>query len=609
MSATARVRVADFVAQTLVDHGITDVFMITGGGAMHLNDAIGRHHGLRYVCCHHEQACAIAAQGYYRLTNRLPAVNVTTGPGGTNAITGVYGAWVDSLGMVVVSGQVKWETLVRSTGLPLRQLGDQEVDITRLVEPITKYAVMVTDPATIRFHLEKAIHLARAGRPGPVWIDVPMNVQSAMIDPNELAGYDPASDELEAGPPALDGVVDRIAQLLRDAERPVIYAGSGIRLAGVADEFLRAAERLGVPVATGFNAHDLIPSDHPLFAGRPGTIGDRAGNFAVQNADVLLVLGCRLNIRQVSYAWEHFARSAFKIVVDIDRAELAKPTVKPDLAVHADVAQVVRCLAARGDGSASDAHRSWVEWCSERRRRYPVVLDEYWKGRSGVNPYCFADALFDELAPDDIVVTGDGTACITTFQAARLKRGQRLFSDSGSAPMGFDLPAAVGACVGAGRKRIVCVTGDGSIMLNLQELQTIRGYDLPIKVFVLNNDGYHSIRQTQRNFFPGNDVGSGPESGVTFPSFERIAYGFDIPYFRCSNHDAVPSTICAALATTGPAICEVTLDLAQPFAPKVSSKRLPDGRMVTAPLEDMAPFLPRDELLENMLVPVVESDP
>src|SRR5690349_18244989 len=338
------VRLADYVATTLADHGIRDVFMITGGGAMHLNDAIGRCDRLHYVCCHHEQACSIAAQGYYRLTNRLAAVNVTTGPGGTNAITGVYGAWVDSLGVVVVSGQVKWETLVRSTGLPLRQLGDQEVDIVKLVEPITKYAVMVTDPQSIRYHLEKAIHLARTGRPGPVWLDIPMNVQGANIDPPTLRGYDPDT-ETDAAPSAtFDEDCARIIAKLATAERPVIYAGAGVRLAGVADQLVAVAERLRIPIATGFNAHDIIPSDHPLFVGRPGTIGDRGGNFSVQNADVVLVLGCRLNIRQVSYAWEHFARGAYKIIVDIDPLELQKPTVKPDLAVAADVADVVRLL-------------------------------------------------------------------------------------------------------------------------------------------------------------------------------------------------------------------------------------------------------------------------
>jgi acetolactate synthase-1/2/3 large subunit len=602
------VRLADYVANTLADHGIRDVFMITGGGAMHLNDAIGRCDRLHYVCCHHEQACSIAAQGYYRLTNRLAAVNVTTGPGGTNAITGVYGAWVDSLGMVVVSGQVKWETLVRSTGLPLRQLGDQEVDITKLVEPITKYAVMVTDPQSIRYHLEKAIHLARTGRPGPVWLDVPMNVQGANIDPATLRGYDPAEDAGSTPSAALDADCARIIEKLSAAERPVIYAGAGIRLGGVADELVAVAERLRIPIATGFNAHDVIASDHPLFAGRPGTIGDRAGNFAVQNADVVLVLGCRLNIRQVSYAWEHFARAAYKIVVDIDPLELKKPTVKPDLAVHADVAQVVRRLCV-APAVVSEQREAWLEWCRERRRRYPVVLPEYWQGTNGVNPYCFADSLFDALASDAIVVTGDGTACITTFQAARLERGQRLFSDSGSAPMGFDLPAAIGACIGAGRRQVICVTGDGSIMLNLQELQTIRGNDLPVKIFLLNNNGYHSIRQTQRNFFPGNDVGSGPESGVTFPDFQRVAYGFDLPFRRACDHGELASAIRGTLDEPGPAICELMLDLSQPFSPKVSSKRLPDGRMVTAPLEDMAPFLPRDEFLENMIVAPVSEEP
>ena len=600
-------RLADYVATALADHGISDVFMITGGGAMHLNDAIGRCDRLQYVCCHHEQACTIAAQGYYRLTNRLAAVNVTTGPGGTNAITGVYGAWVDSLGMVVVSGQVKWETLVRSTGLTLRQLGDQEIDIVRLVEPITKYAVMVIEPSSIRYHLEKAIHLARTGRPGPVWLDIPMNVQGANIDPATLAGFDPAEDVSTRNEATLAAECARIVEKLGSAKRPVIYAGSGIRLAGVADEIVAVAERLRIPIATGFNAHDLIPSDHPLFVGRPGTIGDRAGNFAVQNADVVLVLGCRLNIRQVSYAWEYFARAAYKIMVDIDPLELRKPTVKPDLAVHADVADVVRRLCA-APPVVGDEREQWIDWCRARRARYPVVLPQYWNGTNGVNPYCFADALFEALESDDIVVTGDGTACITTFQAAKLKRGQRLFSDSGSAPMGFDLPATVGACIGADRRRVVCVTGDGSVMLNLQELQTIRGYNLPVKIFLLNNNGYHSIRQTQRNFFPGNDVGSGPESGVTFPDFQRVAYGFDIPFRRACDHGELGAAIRGTLDEQGPAICELVLDLTQPFSPKVSSKRLPDGRMVTAPLEDMAPFLPREEFLENMIVTPVQED-
>jgi acetolactate synthase-1/2/3 large subunit len=602
------IRVADYIARTLVAHGIRHVFLVTGGGAMHLNDAIGRAPGLEYVCCHHEQGCSMAAQGYYRLTNELAAVNVTAGPGGTNAVTGVFGAWVDSLGMVVVSGQVKWETLVASTGLPLRQLGDQEVDIVRMVAGITKYAVMVTDPTTIRYHLERAIHLARSGRPGPCWIDVPINVQSAMVDADALAGYDPAEDGAAAPLAPRREDVDEIVARLAAARRPVIYAGPGVRLARADRRFRELVDRWQIPVVTSFNAHDLLESDHPCFAGRPGTIGDRAGNFVVQNADFLLVLGARLNIRQISYAWELFARDAYKVIVDVDAAELCKPTVRADLPVRADAGATIDALLARDAAAPTAAHAEWRAWAKERVRRYPVVLPEYAAGRDGVNPYCFGEALFDALGEDDIVVTGDGTACITTFQSAKLKRGQRLFSDSGCAPMGFDLPAAIGASVAAGGRRVVSIAGDGSIMMNLQELQTIVGYRLPIKIFLFNNDGYQSIRQTQTNFFPDNPVGCGPESGVSFPDFERIAHGFGIPFRRCASHDGLAAAVRETLDGDGPQFCEVVLDRSQPFSPKTSSKRLADGRMVTAPLEDMAPFLPRDEFLSNMIVAPVNSE-
>jgi acetolactate synthase-1/2/3 large subunit len=610
------IRLADYVANTLVAHGVHDVFLVTGGGAMHLNDAIGRCDGLRYVACHHEQTCSMAAQSYFRLTNRLAAVNVTTGPGGTNAITGVFGGWVDSLGMVVVSGQVKWETLVRSTGLPLRQLGDQEIDIVKIVAPITKYAVMVTDPHSIRYHLEKAIHLARSGRPGPVWIDVPMNVQGAMIDPGTLPGYDPArGDEPATGQPltgeALASACDEILHRLATAERPVIYAGSGVRFAGAERELLQLAESFDVPVVTNFNAHDLIPSDHPLFAGRPGTIGDRAGNFAVQNADFVLVIGSRLNIRQLSYAWESFARHAYLAMVDVDRAELDKPTLSPGLKVHADAGVVLRTLLGAPAPRVNALARSaWVSWCRERRERYPVVPESFWsKDGPGVNPYVFGAALFEQLGESDVVVTGDATACITTFQSAQLKAGQRLYSDSGCAPMGFDLPAAIGAATARRGERVVCIAGDGSIMMNLQELQTIKGYDMPVKIFLYNNRGYHSIRQTQQNFFPGNPVGYGPDSGVSFPDFERIAYAFALDYRRCSSHAEARESIAWALDREGPVLCEVMLDVSIPFMPKTSSKRLPDGRMVTAPLEDMAPFLSREEFRSNMLVDTLAEEP
>jgi acetolactate synthase-1/2/3 large subunit len=603
------IRLADYVMRTLVRHGITDTFIVTGGGAMHLNDAVGRCAGLRWLPCHHEQACAMAAQGYARLTSRPALVQVTTGPGGTNALTGVYGAYVDSLPMIVVSGQVKRETMAATAPPPLRQLGDQEVDIVAMARPVTKYAACVTDPSTIRYHLERALHEAVSGRPGPVWIDIPVDVQATMIDEAALEGYAPAPPSpVPLAGAALDGAVAEIAMRLARAERPVIYAGAGVRLAGAAADFARLVERLGVPVVSGFNAHDLIPTDHPLYAGRPGTIGDRPGNFAVQNADCVLVLGCRLNIRQISYAWENFARSADLIVVDVDAAELTKPTIKPSLAVHADAAAVIRGLHAAAWAGPSASQRKWVAWCAERKRRYPVVLPEYWTRESGVNPYCFGDALSRALADDDVIVTGDGTACIATFQSARLRGTQRLFSDSGCAPMGFDLPAAIGACIARGRKRVVCIAGDGSLMLNVQELQTLRGHALPVKLFIFNNGGYLSIRLTQQNFFPDNPIGAGPESGVTFPDFGKLAAGFDLPFVRVAQNAALDATIRAVLEHDGPMVCEVMLDPAQPFSPRVSSKRLPDGRMVTAPLEDMFPFLSEAELRENMLVPLVAHE-
>ncbi|HEX4148704.1 MAG TPA: thiamine pyrophosphate-binding protein, partial [Pirellulales bacterium] len=342
------IRVSDYIANTLAEHGVRHVFMVTGGGAMHLNDAFGRCPGLEYVCCHHEQACAMAAESYCRLTNRLAALNVTTGPGGINALNGVFGAWTDSIGMIVISGQVRYETVVASTGLPLRQLGDQEAGIVKMVESIAKYAVMVTDPKTIRYHLEKALYLAQSGRPGPVWLDIPMNVQGALIEPDDLAAFgrdevpDNTLDDAQ-----LKVVCEEIRSRCLAAQRPVLMAGSGVRIAGAQAQLLRLAAGWGVPLVTAWNAHDLVPNEHPCYAGRPGTIGDRAGNFAVQNADFLLVLGSRLNIRQISYNWPSFAREAYQVVVDIDEIELRKPTIRPDLPVHADVARVLEHLLAQ----------------------------------------------------------------------------------------------------------------------------------------------------------------------------------------------------------------------------------------------------------------------
>lgn len=601
-----KIKLSNWVAEQLVAHGVRDVFMLTGGGAMHLNHSLGTDPGLTTTFCHHEQALSIAAEAYCRLTNRLAVVNVTSGPGGTNAITGVYGAFVDSIGMLVISGQVKTETTVRSTGLPLRQYGDQELDIEELVRPITKYAVMVIDPRSIRYHLEKALYLARSGRPGPCWIDIPLDVQSETIDTDDLLpGFDPAELDEPWKKTDVAAAADAILARLRQAERPVVFAGSGVRISGAHADFLALVDKLGIPVVTAWNAHDAIWNDHPLYCGRPGTIGDRPGNFVVQNSDCLLVLGSRLNIRQVSYNWTSFARAAYKIWVDIDPLELQKPTVKPDMPVVADLRDLIPALDAAACDGPTEAHREWLAWSRDRAPRFPVVLPEY-RHNQVCHPYVAMEALFAQLAEDDVVVTGNGSACVVSFQTANIKRGQRLWTNSGCATMGYDLPAAIGVSVAQQhRGRVVCLAGDGSIMMNLQEMQTIAGGGMPIKVFLLNNNGYVSIFQTHRNFFNGVEVGGGPKSNVTFPDFGKIATAFGFTYSRIVRHDDLADGIAAALATEGPVMCEIFIDENATFAPKLAARQHPDGRITSPALEDLSPFLSREELRENMIIDLV----
>jgi acetolactate synthase-1/2/3 large subunit len=593
-------RVADYIAQFFVGRGVRHVFMVTGGGAMHLNDAFGRCEGLRYICSHHEQASAMAAESYARLSGVPALVNVTTGPGGINALNGVYGAHTDSVPMVVISGQVKRETCMAFHDLPgLRQLGDQEVDIVSMVKGITKYSVLLREPGDVRRVVEEAWWHATSGRPGPVWIDVPVDVQGAQVDPDTLSWFVPPAVTHLTGS-TLATTVAEVVERVRRADRPVVLVGGGIRAAGAHEELLALLSRWRVPVVTAWNAHDVIWDEHPAYAGRPGTVGDRPGNFAVQNADLLLVVGSRLNIRQVGYAWRVFAPGAFKVWVDIDAAELAKPTVRPDLPVHADAKEFLIAAAAH-EIPPNPSRDEWIAQCKSWRARYPVVQAEYRHDNVPMNPYAFVEELSRHLDGDEIVVCADGTACVVTFQAAHLRRGQRLYTNSGSASMGYDLPAAVGAAVASDR-RVVCLAGDGSVQMNLQELQTIKTHRLPVKIVILNNDGYHSIRQTQHNFF-GKLVGCNPASGVEFPAVDALAAAYGMPYSSASRLSEVPSALRAMLSAEGPAICEVHLDPAQPFAPKQASRRLEDGSMVSAPLDDLAPFLDRDELQKNILVP------
>jgi acetolactate synthase-1/2/3 large subunit len=593
--------VAQYIAQRISEHGARHAFMVTGGGAMFLNDALSHQPGLTPVFFHHEQAAAMAAEACARIASRPPVLNVTTGPGGINALNGVYGAWTDSIPMIVISGQVKRATCLATTPVPgLRQLGDQEGQIVPMACGITKYAAVVDRAEDIAWHLDQALHYAEAERPGPVWLDVPIDVQSAAIDPASLRRWTVPQDTTGFSDDDVAGVIRR----LREARRPVLLAGSGIRSAKAVAEFETLIRRLGVPVTTAWT-HDLIASDDPLYCGRPGTIGTRAGNFTVQNADLLLILGSRLNIRQVSYNWQAFAPSAFKIQVDIDPAEFAKPTVRPDLAITADLKRFLPALnQALATWGPLPAHTEWLNWCKERLLRYPSVMPRQREFAGKINPYHFIEQLFERLDGHDVVACGNATATIVPFQAGNIKAGMRMFSNSGSASMGYDLPAAIGAYFGAiaerkAQHRIICLAGDGSIMMNLQELQTIAHYRLPIKIFILNNRGYLSIRTSQSNFF-GRLAGEGPDSGVSFPDFVAVAKAFGIPARRLDSAD-FPGQLDSILTVPGPCLCDVILDETQGFEPRMSSRKLADGSIVTPPLEDMFPFLERAELASNML--------
>ncbi|PSR52472.1 acetolactate synthase [Adhaeribacter arboris] len=600
------IKLSDFIFKYLADKGVSDIFLVTGGGAMHLNDSIGKEKRINYICNHHEQASAMAAEGYARVKNSVGVVNVTSGPGGINALNGVFGAWTDSIPLLVLSGQVKRETLMSGYNIPgLRQLGDQEVDIIRMVQGITKYAVLVTEPNSIKYHLQRALHLAMAGRPGPCWLDIPVDVQGSMINEEDLFEYDKKEDEIAFDLTNLPGYCLRVIQKIKDSERPALVVSTGIRLAGATDLLEQVADKLGIPVTTAWS-HDVFPHDHPLYCGKQGTIGDRPGNFTVQNADTVLIVGSRMPIRQVSYNWDNFARCAYKIQVDVDLAELSKPTFKVDLPLHYDAKVFLEEMNRQLDQLNYDASKfeSWLNWCKQRVEKYPVLQAKHINGSENLNPYYFLHTLNRQLNEKDVIVCGDATACIVTFQTSYIVKGQRLFSNSGSASMGYDLPAAIGAAVANKGQRIICLAGDGSIQMNIQELQTVVHYQLPIKIFVLNNGGYLSIKSTQNSFFK-QAVGSGPESGVSFPNMEKIGNAYSIPSFRIEGNN-FKDTLEKVLAAEGPALVNVILDEQQLFEPKLSSKQLPDGRMVSAPLEDMFPFLEKEDLMQNLLIPAIE---
>lgn len=607
-----KIRLADYVADFFVSHGVTDVFSVVGGGAMHLNDALGHNSGLHVTYDHHEQACAIAAEAYARLDNKIAVVCVTTGPGGTNALTGVVGGWLDSIPMFVVSGQVRYDTTARYalqyTGKSLRAMGDQEYDIVKSVEPMTKYAVMIEDPTTIRYHLERAWHLATTGRPGPVWIDIPVNYQGGYIETDELKGYDPSEDDKLLPPEVTEKTVSEVIDKIKNAKRPVFHAGYGIRLSGGYEAFKSVAEKLNIPIVTYWNAVDLIEDENPLYCGRAGNMGDRPGNWAIQNADLILAVGTRISIRQVGYNWKTWARAAEVIMVDIDQAELKKPTLHVDMPIWADAKDFLQKMDRAIEGRVSNGG-GWNDTCLRWKKEYPVVLPRQWEENgSSANVYAFVRYLSSRLPENSLTAVSNGACCVVGNQAYVIQKGSRMANNSAIASMGYGLPAAIGTCIGGGRRQTICLEGDGSIMMNLQELQTVLTNMLPIKIFLINNNGYHSIRITQTNLFNKQFVGIGPESkDLSFPEFKKLAEAFGYRYYSASSNARMKEVVDEVLSLEGPVFCEIFTDTDQVWEPKSSTKRLEDGTLVSPPLEDLAPFLPREELERQMFIPLIDQ--
>ncbi len=589
-------KLSDFVAKRLKEiYDVRYVFMISGGGAMHLNDSFGKC--IPYICNHNEQATAISAEGYARVNQKMAVVNVTTGPGGLNCLNGVFGQWTDSVPVLYISGQVKYSTTMDSCkNIKLRQLGDQEADIISIVKPVTKYAVMLKKADDIQYVLDKAVYLATNGRKGPVWIDIPINLQAAVIDETKLRKYNPKDDELKF--PNIDKKIDQLENIFNKCKRPLIIAGHGIRLADAKGEFLKLVKKINIPVVTTINGFDIISKDNPNFMARIGTVGNRAGNFILQNADLVISIGSRNNIRQISYNWENFVKNAKLVVIDIDKNELEKPTVKPYLKINTDAKYFIQKMLKKiNKRDFSD----WARFCGVVKNRYTPISEANRGKNKPIEPYCFINEMTKSFKDDEVIIGGNGSAFLLPFQVGEVKKNQRYIWNSGNASMGYDLPASIGACLANNKKRVVCLAGDGSIMMNLQELQTIKNYNLPVKIFLLNNNGYISIQQTQKNFFNGKLTACSVCSGVLLPDFIKIGKAFDLKTIQINAIKRMKEQIKYVLEYNGPILCEVLLNHNYIFAPKLAAKKLSDGTMVSPSLEDMFPFLDRKEFEENLI--------
>jgi len=578
-------QLSDLIAGWLVRQGIEQVFAVTGGGAMFLNQALGSHPGLRCTFMHHEQACAMAAEGYARIKGKPAVVMLTTGPGALNAINGVFGAYTDSIPMLVLSGQVKRATCLDFHQLPdLRQLGDQEGPTIAVAGPVCKFARLLRTPEDMQQLLPQAYVQAVSGRPGPVWLDIPLDIQSAQVDFDIPDPVFPAPTQN----PDLPAICAQIAARLRTANRPLVLGGTGVRLANAVPDLLQLCETHGLPMATAWT-HDLIASEHPLFAGRPGTIGTRPGNFALQAADWVLVIGSRLNIRQSSYNWDAFAKNAFVVQVDIDAAELNKPGVPVDLSLQCDAKPFVAALGQALQKLDLPNFSPWQAWVRELGQRFDVRHEHPQAPHAALNPYAVVERIFKQLRPDDVVVCGNASACIIPFQIGRLGPNNRMFSNSGAASMGYDLPAALGAAVAQRPGRVLCFAGDGSLQMNIQELQTLKTAGLPIIILVLNNAGYLSISQTHENFF-GRVIGANPASGVEFPDFCQVARAYGIEAATIASV-ADLDRLDEWLQAKGPLLLNLIVDPKQNFEPRCKSRLDSKGQFITPELDDMYPFL------------------
>jgi acetolactate synthase-1/2/3 large subunit len=600
-------KLSDYVVRFVAEQGVKHVFLVTGGGAMHLNQSLACEAAIEPVCNSHEQASAICAEGYAKATNHLGVCMVTTGPGGTNAVTGVAGAWLDSTPMLIISGQVKRpDRMFDKDGRPLgmRQLGVQEVDIVSIVKPITKYAVTVLDPNDIRYHLEKALYLAFHGRPGPVWIDIPLDVQASPIkEPATLRGFDPAELTDPHSDAPLKQEVKRLIEKLNHAERPLLFAGNGIRLAHAEKEFEQLRKLLRIPTVATWCAADLVPSDDPLYVGRPGSVAARGANFALQNSDFLLAIGVRLDFAITGYAPQNLARGAHKAVVDIDKAELKKLDPYLQQPIHADAKRFLKEFLSQKDSIRLTDHSVWDARCTDWKTRYPVVTEEHRKPEGPVSVFHLAEVIGTEVSPEDRLVVGNSGSAIEIYLLAfPTLHSQRLFHTAGLGAMGYAIPMAIAVATANPGREIIAVDGDGGFMFNIQELETIRRLQLPIKFFVLNNDGYASIRASQKAYFGEAKLGSDKSNGLTVPSLTRVGAAFGLSSAVIKNQENLRADVRRVLAMEGPVVCDVIVVPDEMRAPRLQSYQKPDGSFVSKPLEDLFPFLPREEFLANMIV-------